>query len=123
MLSVSLGAWNPRPSTRRGTIIIPALAPANVVTNSRRVRRSDVLSFMEISLGIPQWYWRRDEASDGIPRRNDQPRSRSVSENASYGDRSDRRNGAARPARTAPDRRDHPDGDRTAYRAENRRRG
>ena len=35
MLTVSLGAWNPLPSTCRGTIIAAAVAPATVVTNWR----------------------------------------------------------------------------------------
>ena len=36
MFTVSLGAWNPRPSTWRGTIVSPAPVAATVVTNFRR---------------------------------------------------------------------------------------
>src|SRR6476620_895268 len=40
ILTVSLGAWNPLPSTWRGTIVGPAPVAATVVTNFRRVMPS-----------------------------------------------------------------------------------
>src|SRR5262245_32883599 len=40
ILTVSLGAWNPLPSTWRGTIVRPAPVAATVVTNFRRVMPS-----------------------------------------------------------------------------------
>ncbi len=41
MLTVSLGAWKPRPSTCRGTMTSPAPATAVRVTKSRRDNPSD----------------------------------------------------------------------------------
>src|SRR5688572_19678004 len=47
MFTVSLGAWNPRPSTCRGTMVRAAPAPAAVLTNFRLVTSVMTLSFLE----------------------------------------------------------------------------
>ena len=44
MLTVSLGAWKPRPSTCRGTIVTPAPAIAALRTNVLRETPSSVFS-------------------------------------------------------------------------------
>src|SRR5829696_6174451 len=45
MLTVSLGAWMPCPSTCRGTMVIAAPVPATVVTNFRLVMSPIVMPF------------------------------------------------------------------------------
>ena len=42
MLRRSLGAWNPRPSTWRGTIVNPAVARPTVERNLRRERPAGI---------------------------------------------------------------------------------
>src|SRR6476659_9227314 len=47
-LRVSLGAWKPRPSTWRGTIVRPAPVAATVVTNFRREMSVMIVPFRSL---------------------------------------------------------------------------
>src|SRR5258708_39582403 len=65
---------------------------------------------------------RQNEASDRIPRGDDESRGRSIPEVTPHRDRADRRDRAARTARTASDGRPDPARDRAPRRAAARRR-